>query len=70
MHILETAVQRHKPFDAFALRAEIGVSPYDAAYLGLAGFLEAELVTLDKQLIKASAASTASAALAEEHGVR
>jgi hypothetical protein len=42
--------------DAALIGYSIGVSPYDAAYLWLAGFLEAELVTLDKQLIKASAA--------------
>jgi predicted nucleic acid-binding protein len=42
--------------DAALMGHAIGISPYDASYLWLAGFLEAELVTLDKRLVKASAA--------------
>jgi predicted nucleic acid-binding protein len=42
--------------DAALIGHAIGVSPYDAAYLWLAGVLDADLVTLDSSLARASAA--------------
>ena len=41
------------PIDVVLLASATGLSPYDASYLWLAGFLGADLVTLDKQLAAA-----------------
>jgi predicted nucleic acid-binding protein len=41
----------------FALAAQTGLTAYDASYLWLARQLDAELVTLDRQLERAAAAS-------------
>jgi len=41
------------PVDLLLLANATGLSPYDASYLWLAGFLGADLVTLDKQLAAA-----------------
>ncbi len=38
------------PVDAAVLARATGLSAYDASYLWLAGWLEADLVTLDKRL--------------------
>jgi predicted nucleic acid-binding protein len=41
------------PVDVLLLANATGLSPYDASYLWLAGFLGADLITLDKQLAAA-----------------
>lgn len=41
------------PMDVVLLARATGLSPYDASYLWLAGFLGAELVTLDRRLAAA-----------------
>jgi predicted nucleic acid-binding protein len=41
------------PVDVLLLASATGLSPYDASYLWLAGFLGADLVTLDKRLAAA-----------------
>ena len=43
------------PVDAALVALETGASAYDASYLWLAGHLGADLVTLDRRLIAASA---------------
>ena len=42
-----------QPADAAGLASVTGFSAYDATYLWLAGWLEADLVTLDKRLLAA-----------------
>ncbi len=44
------------PIDAALVALETGTTAYDASYLWLAGYLGADLVTLDRRLITASAA--------------
>jgi predicted nucleic acid-binding protein len=44
------------PVDVLLIANATGLSPYDASYLWLAGFLGADLVTLDKQLAAAHGA--------------
>ena len=51
----EVAVDHQGALD---LAAATGLSAYDASYLWLARRLDAELVTLDKQLAKAQAAAS------------
>lgn len=41
------------PVDVVLLANATGLSAYDASYLWLAGFLEADLVTLDRQVAEA-----------------
>jgi predicted nucleic acid-binding protein len=41
------------PMDVVLLANAAGLSPYDASYLWLAGFLGADLITLDRQLAAA-----------------
>lgn len=41
------------PVDVLLLANATGLSPYDASYLWLAGFLGADLITLDRQLAAA-----------------
>jgi predicted nucleic acid-binding protein len=41
------------PVDVVVLSNATGLSPYDASYLWLAGFLEADLVTRDQELAAA-----------------
>ena len=43
------------PVDAALVALETGASAYDASYLWLAGHLGADLITLDRRLIAASA---------------
>ena len=42
------------PIDVALLASVTGLSAYDASYMWLAGWLEAELITLDKQLAAAT----------------
>ena len=44
------------PIDAALVALETGTTAYDASYLWLAGHLGADLVTLDRRLVTASAA--------------
>jgi predicted nucleic acid-binding protein len=46
----EITWHRVDPVDAAVLARVTGLSAYDASYLWLAGWLEADLVTLDKRL--------------------
>ncbi len=47
------------PMDVVLIAKSTGLSPYDASYLWLAGFLGADLVTLDRKLAAAHEAMPA-----------
>lgn len=61
---VEQEIEFHRPSveEQYALAARYGISPYDAAYLWVAGLLRAPLATFDAKLAKAARSHLAGAA--------